>query len=67
VKPRAQRRRHGDDDGDVLRAVVEDDDAEVDAAIVVPELGARRGRMHTTALPEPSMQDESSVTQLRQS
>jgi hypothetical protein len=37
VKPRAQRRRHGDDDRDASRAVVEDDDAEFDAIRAVED------------------------------
>jgi hypothetical protein len=37
LKPRAQRRRHGDDDEDASRTVVEDDDAEVDAVRAVED------------------------------
>ena len=37
MKPRARRRRHGDDDGDASRAVVEDVDAEVVAVPAVED------------------------------
>jgi hypothetical protein len=37
VKPRAQIRCHGDDDGDTSRAVIEDVDAEVDAVRAVED------------------------------
>jgi len=37
MKPRARRRRHGDDDGDASRAVVEEVDAEVDAVRTVED------------------------------
>jgi hypothetical protein len=37
LKPRAQRRRHGDDVGDASMAVVKDDDAEVDVVRAVED------------------------------
>jgi hypothetical protein len=37
VKPQAQIRRHGDEDGDMSRAVIEDVDAEVDAVRAVED------------------------------
>jgi hypothetical protein len=37
VKPRARRKRHGDDAGDASRAIVKDDDVEVDAVQAVED------------------------------
>jgi hypothetical protein len=37
VKPRAQIRRHGDDDRDTSRAVIEDVDVEVDAVRAIED------------------------------